>query len=100
MLELHPGHANWARGYAITFTSRSFCAYTAGLALFCRQLRPRRHDHQRRPREAYGANMGWINFRGDVTNGNVIGLYLFHGLRVEHERGLDQPWLGCSDQRL
>ena len=30
-------------------------------------------------REAYGANIGWINFRGDVTNGSVIGLYYSTG---------------------
>jgi hypothetical protein len=30
-------------------------------------------------RDAYGANIGWVNFRGDVTNGGVIGLYYSTG---------------------
>ncbi|MDB6125338.1 MAG: hypothetical protein JWQ71_4331, partial [Pedosphaera sp.] len=30
-------------------------------------------------RYAYGANLGWINFRGDTTNGAVIGEYVCSG---------------------
>lgn len=30
-------------------------------------------------RDAYGANIGWLHFRGDVTNGAVIGLYYATG---------------------
>jgi hypothetical protein len=30
-------------------------------------------------RDAYGANLGWINFRGDVASGGAIGLYYSTG---------------------
>ncbi len=30
-------------------------------------------------RDAYGANIGWINFRGDVANGAAMGLYYTTG---------------------
>ena len=30
-------------------------------------------------RDAYGANLGWINFRGDVATGGAIGLYYSTG---------------------
>lgn len=30
-------------------------------------------------RDAYGANVGWLNFRGDVTHGAAIGLYFSTG---------------------
>jgi hypothetical protein len=42
---------------------------------------------------AYGANIGWINWQGDVTNGAVIGEYVLSG----YIYGANVGWINLGD---
>ena len=42
---------------------------------------------------AYGANIGWINWQGDVTNGAVIGEYVLSGFIY----GANVGWINLGD---
>lgn len=46
-------------------------------------------------RHAYGANVGWVNFRSDVTNGAAIGLYYSTGYVWSANCG----WIGLGSVR-
>jgi hypothetical protein len=42
---------------------------------------------------AYGANIGWVNWQGDVTNGAVIGEYVLSGFIY----GANVGWINLGD---
>src|SRR5688572_2650079 len=42
---------------------------------------------------AYGANIGWIDWRGDVANGAVIGEFVASG----HVYGANVGWIHLGD---
>ena len=44
-------------------------------------------------KHAYGANIGWINWQGDVTNGAVIGEYVLSGFIY----GANVGWINLGD---
>ena len=39
---------------------------------------------------SYGANVGFMNWRGDGANGVVLGRYITSGLHLRREHRLDQ----------